>query len=205
MTHTRAPRLDAETLARIARDFLGEVDPDPGRGDLVRTPVRVAEAWRGFVSGYGVDVGALIADGTLDEARDGLVTVRDIAFYSICEHHLVPFFGRCHVAYLPGGKLVGLSKLARVVDAFARRLQVQERMTDQIADALALHLGALGVAVVVEAHHLCMMMRGCEQHDAVAITRALRGRFVEEPNLLHEFHSTVGTSATPPERDTHRD
>ena len=181
------PPLDPDRIAEAVRALLGEIDPDPGRADLAATPARVAEAWRRFASGHAVDVDALLEAGAMDATDDGLVLVRDITFYSVCEHHLVPFFGRCHVGYVPGERIVGLSKIARLVDAFARRLQVQERMTAQIADALERVLRPAGVMVVAEAQHLCMMMRGCDQDTAVVTTRAARGVFTARADLVGEF------------------
>jgi GTP cyclohydrolase I len=183
---------DRDRLARVVRDFLAAVGEDPARDGLVDTPRRVAEAWRAFTSGYAVDVEALLTEGVFEEHHDGMVVVKDIEFYSMCEHHLVPFFGTCHVAYVPDQRVVGLSKTARVVEAFARRLQMQERMTGDIARALDRGLRPRGVAVVVEARHLCMMMRGVEKHGASAVTSAMVGVFRTDAALAAEFHRHIG-------------
>jgi len=176
----------------FVRALIAEIGEDPAREGLVATPARVAEAWRHFTSGYRQDVDKLVADGVFEDAHEGLVLVRDIDFYSVCEHHLVPFFGQCHVAYLPDRRIIGLSKVARIVDAFARRLQVQERMTAQIAQTLEKHLGPKGVAVLVEAQHLCMMMRGVEKHGSSATTSAMLGCFRTDTALVNEFYHQVG-------------
>lgn len=182
-------------LADVVREFLSGIGEDPGREGLVETPRRVVEAWSEFTSGYGVDVDALIAEGVFEERHDGMILVKDIEFYSMCEHHLVPFFGRCHVAYVPDRRIVGLSKTARVVDVFARRLQVQERMTEEIASAIERNLTPRGVAVVVEARHLCMMMRGVGRHASSAVTSAMRGAFRGDAALVSEFYSQIGRPA----------
>jgi len=183
---------DNDALERVVRDFLAQIGEDPERAELTSTPGRVAEAWRQFTSGYDADIAALLSDGIFDDDHDGLVLVRDIDFYSMCEHHLVPFFGRCHVGYLPDGKILGLSKVARIVDVFARRLQVQERLTTQVADAIEEHLAPKGVAVVIEAQHLCMMMRGVERDNAVAVTSAMRGAFTSDSAALTGFYHEIG-------------
>jgi len=189
---SKKQRIDGDRLEAAVRAFLNEVEERPERPELESTPGRVAEAWERFTSGYGVDVSA-VADGGIfeDEQRD-LVVVRDIDFYSMCEHHLVPFFGRCHVGYLPSGRILGLSKIPRIIDVFARRLQVQERMTRQIADAINELVAPAGVAVLVEAQHLCMMMRGCERHNADVVTRASHGLLRSDPARMAEFHYAVG-------------
>lgn len=179
-------------LESIVRELLAEIGEDPSREGLLATPARVAEAWRDFTAGYDEDVDALLADAVFDDEHDGMVLVKDIDFYSLCEHHLVPFFGKCHVAYLPSGRIIGLSKTARLVEMFARRLQVQERMTKQIADALSEHLQPRGVAVMVEAQHLCMMMRGVECHNASAVTSSMTGRFRGDAALVNEFYHQIG-------------
>ncbi len=183
---------DNRRLVEIVREFLGVIGEDPGRDGLAATPRRVAEAWRDFTSGYGVDVDSLLSEGQFEERHDGMVLVKDIEFYSICEHHLVPFFGKCHIAYLPDRRILGLSKMARLVEVFARRLQVQERMTDDIAGALERNLRPRGVAVLVEAQHLCMMMRGVEKHSSSAVTSAMRGDFHGDAALVTEFYNQVG-------------
>jgi GTP cyclohydrolase I len=184
-------RVDNHRMIEIVREFLAGIGEDPERDGLRATPRRVAEAWSDFTSGYGVDVDTLISEGVFEERHDGMILVKDIEFYSVCEHHLVPFFGKCHVAYLPDKRIIGLSKTARVVDVFARRLQVQERMTDDIARALARNLKPHGVAVLVEAQHLCMMMRGVEKHSSSAVTSAMLGKFEGDAALISEFYSQI--------------
>jgi len=186
---------DNRRLVEVVREFLGAIGEDPDRDGLAATPRRVAEAWRDFTSGYGVDVDGLLSEGLFEERHDGMVLVKDIEFYSICEHHLVPFFGKCHIAYLPDRRIVGLSKMARLVEVFARRLQVQERMTDDIAGALERNLTPRGVAVLVEAQHLCMMMRGVEKHSSSAVTSAMRGDFHGDAALVTEFYNQVGRNS----------
>jgi GTP cyclohydrolase I len=164
--------------------LLGE---DPERPGLVRTPERVAESLLWLTRGYGQSVQDVVSDAVFEEQHENMVLVRDIELYSMCEHHLLPFFGKAHVAYLPNGKIIGLSKIPRIVDMFARRLQVQERLTDQIADALMDVLHPLGVGVVVEAFHLCMMMRGVEKQNSKTVTSALRGSFRDDAKSRDEF------------------
>ncbi len=173
----------AEHVTAILR-ALGE---DPERPGLERTPDRVEQALRFLTRGYDQDPSAVIGAALFEESHDNMVVVRDIEFYSLCEHHMLPFYGRAHVAYIPDGKIVGLSKMARVVEVFARRLQVQERMTDQIADALVTALRPHGVGVVLEAAHFCMMMRGVEKQDSKTITSALRGSFRDDGRTREEF------------------
>ncbi len=185
-----------DKLARLAKDLLVELGEDPDRDGLLNTPVRVAEAWRYFTRGYGQDIGELLADAIFDVEHEGMVLVRDIDFYSLCEHHLVPFFGHCHIAYLPDKKIIGLSKLARIVEVFSRRLQVQERMTSQIADAIEEHVRPRGVAVRLDALHLCMSMRGVEKHDSLVTTSALTGGFKTDPSLRTMFFEQLGNAKT---------
>lgn len=177
----------ADGLVPVIRELLLQLGENPEREGLVSTPKRVAEMWRFFTQGYSHDVAPLLASPIVEDRHEGTVLVRDIDFYSLCEHHLVPFFGNCHIAYIPDKKIVGLSKIARVVDVYSRRLQVQERMTNQVADALEEHLQPRGIAVLVEARHLCMTMRGVEKHNAVVSTTALRGEFETNPTIRAEF------------------
>jgi GTP cyclohydrolase I len=167
-------------LQSLIRDLLKELGEDPHREGLRATPERVERALRFLTSGYGQDVGEVLNGAIFTQPYDEMVLVKDIELYSLCEHHLLPFFGKCHVAYIPNGKIVGLSKIPRLVEVFARRLQVQERLTCQIADALMEVLQPQGVAVVVEAFHLCMMMRGVEKQQSRAVTSAMRGAFREQ-------------------------
>lgn len=173
-----------QTEVRRMLQALGE---DPDRPGLRRTPVRVEAALRWLTRGYRHNVREVVGSAIFEEQHENMVLVRDIELYSLCEHHLLPFFGRAHVAYLPHGRIVGLSKIPRIVEVFARRLQVQERLTDEIADALMEVLDPLGVGVVVEASHLCMMMRGVEKQNSRAITSALRGVFRDDPKTRDEF------------------
>ena len=163
---------------------LGE---DPQRRGLRRTPMRVEAALRWLTRGYHHTVADAVGNGIFEESHENMILVRDIELYSLCEHHMLPFFGRAHVAYLPNGKIVGLSKIPRVVELFSRRLQVQERLTDQIADALMEVVSPLGAGVVIEASHLCMMMRGVEKQNSRTVTSALRGVFRDDPKTRAEF------------------
>ena len=167
-------------LQSLIRDLLKELGEDPSREGLAATPERVERALRFLTSGYRVDVRDVLNGAVFTQPYDEMVLVKDIELYSLCEHHLLPFFGKCHVAYIPDGKIVGLSKIPRLVEVFARRLQVQERLTCQIADALMEVLQPQGVAVIVEAFHLCMMMRGVEKQHSRAVTSAMRGAFKEQ-------------------------
>ena len=175
---------DLEDLVRRQLELIGE---DPDREGLLKTPARVAASLKWLTRGYERDARQVIGDALFDECHSNMVMVRDIELYSMCEHHMLPFYGRAHVAYIPDGKIVGLSKLPRVVDVFAQRLQVQERLTEQIAEALQEVLEPLGVGVVIEAFHLCMMMRGVQKQNSKTITSALRGVFRDDPKTRDEF------------------
>src|SRR5690606_32366101 len=182
--------LPGATLSDIAdhvTSILTAIGEDPNRRGLQRTPERVEQALRFLTRGYDQDPAQVIGSALFEEPHDNMVLVRDIEFYSLCEHHMLPFYGKAHVAYIPNGRIVGLSKMARVVDVFARRLQVQERMTDQIADALVDALQPRGVGVVLEAAHFCMMMRGVEKQESKTITSALRGTFRDDGRTREEF------------------
>ena len=157
------------------------------RQGLLRTPERVAESLQWLTRGYAQSVQDVVHEAVFEEQHENMVLVRDIELYSLCEHHMLPFFGKAHVAYLPNGRLVGLSKIPRVIEVFARRLQVQERLTDQVADALMDVLEPRGVGVVIEAYHLCMMMRGVEKQSSKTITSAVRGIFRSDPRTREEF------------------
>ncbi len=176
----------------LVRQVLARVGEDPGREGLRRTPLRVAKALDFLTSGYAMAVDEVVRDALFSEDAKEMVVVRDIEFYSLCEHHLLSFFGRAHVAYLPNGQVIGLSKIARVVDVFARRLQVQERLTNQIADALMKTLHAHGVAVVMEASHTCMMMRGVQKQSSSTVTSAMRGSFETNARTRSEFMEFIG-------------
>jgi GTP cyclohydrolase I len=175
-----------EALVRRELELLGE---DPEREGLKRTPARVARALKWMTQGYGSSAKDVVGNGIFREAHDNMIMVRDIELYSMCEHHMLPFFGKAHVAYIPNGKIVGLSKIPRIVDVYAQRLQVQERLTEQIAEGLCSVLDPAGVGVVIEAYHLCMMMRGVQKQNSKTITSALRGAFREDPKTRDEFLS----------------
>ena len=175
---------DFEELVRRELELLGE---DPSREGLVRTPSRVAKSLKWMTQGYSSSAEAVVGEGIFREDHDNMIMVRDIELYSMCEHHMLPFFGKAHVAYIPNGKIVGLSKIPRIVDVYARRLQVQERLTEQIAEGLCRVLNPAGVGVVIEAYHLCMMMRGVQKQNSKTITSALRGAFREDPKTRDEF------------------
>ena len=196
-TRSSAGRADADTSAvnadamrafeatvRAQLEFVGE---DPDREGLLKTPSRVAKSLSWLTRGYEQNAKEVIGDALFEEAHENMVMVRDIEMYSMCEHHMLPFFGRVHVAYIPNGRIVGLSKLPRVVDVFARRLQVQERLGEQIANALEEVLMPHGVGVVIEAVHLCMMMRGVEKQSSRTITSSLRGLFRDDAKTRSEF------------------
>ena len=184
---TAQPDNNRDDLAALVKQQLTHLGEDPSREGLVRTPERVAKSFEFLTSGYRTDVQSLINGAIFEEDCSEMVLVRDIEIYSLCEHHMLPFFGRAHVAYIPDGRIIGLSKIPRIVDAFARRLQVQERLTQQVAEALNDALGPRGVAVVVEARHLCMMMRGVEKQNSSATTSAMLGLFREDPKTRMEF------------------
>jgi GTP cyclohydrolase I len=181
----------ADPIQSHVRAILQEIGEDPARDGLDRTPVRVAKAYRFLTKGYAEDPVALLNGALFDVSYDEMVLVKDIGFYSLCEHHMLPFFGRVHVAYIPNGKVVGLSKIPRLVQMFARRLQVQERLTMQVAEIIEKVLVPRGVAVVAESIHLCMMMRGVEQQNAFAITSSLKGEFQSDPKTRSEFMELI--------------
>jgi GTP cyclohydrolase I len=174
-------------IEHLVKDLLKEVGEDPYREGLRKTPERVAKAFGYLTSGYSKSVSEVLNGAVFTEPYDEMVVVKDIELYSLCEHHLLPFVGKAHIAYLPAGKIVGLSKLARLVEMFARRLQVQERLTTQIAEALQEALHPAGVAVVIEAHHFCMMMRGVEKQNSQAITSCMLGAFRNCKETRDEF------------------
>jgi GTP cyclohydrolase I len=179
-------------LPDTIRTLLAEIGEDPNREGLTKTPERVAESLKFLTRGYGENLEDVIDGATFVEDFREMVVLRDIDFYSMCEHHLLPFFGKCHLAYIPNHKIIGLSKLARIVEVFSRRLQVQERLTKQIADTVASVLDPLGVGVVMEAEHLCMQMRGIEKQNSVAVTSTLLGAFRERPATRAEFFQLIG-------------
>src|SRR5215213_10867418 len=199
MTETMEPRgqsaSEQETeFQGLVRRMLGALGEDPARDGLLRTPERVEKSMRWLTRGYGLSVQDAIGTAVFDEDHHNMVLVKDIEMYSMCEHHLLPFFGKVHVAYIPNGKIVGLSKLPRVVEVFARRLQVQERLTEQVAQALMAVLRPQGVGVVIEAAHLCMMMRGVEKQNSKTVTSAMKGVFLEDLRTREEFLRLVHPS-----------
>ena len=178
-------------MVQLIRSILTELGEDPSRDGLTKTPERVDRSLRYLTSGYQKSADELLNGALFDVAYDEMVIVKDIEIFSLCEHHLLPFFGKCHVAYLPNGKIIGLSKIPRLVDMFARRLQVQERLTTQIAETIREKIHPKGVAVVIEAQHLCMIMRGVEKQNSVAITSSMLGVFKADQNTLNEFLNLV--------------
>ncbi|MDF1701950.1 MAG: GTP cyclohydrolase I FolE [Planctomycetota bacterium] len=181
-----------ESLMQHVEGILQAVGEDPSREGLLRTPLRVAKSLRFLTDGYRADAGAVLRGAVFESDTDEMVVVKDIELYSMCEHHMLPFFGRAHVAYLPEQKIVGLSKLARVVDVFARRLQVQERLTTQIANAIQDALEPMGVGVIIEAQHLCMMMRGVTKQNSSTVTSCMLGRCRSDEKTRNEFLTIVG-------------
>jgi len=184
----------------MEQSFLGlleAIGEDPEREGLARTPARVAKSLRFLTEGYNHTAAEVVGNGVFREEHDNMIMVRDIELYSLCEHHMLPFFGKAHVAYIPNGKIVGLSKIPRIVDVYARRLQVQERLTEEIAEGLCRVVNPSGVGVVIEAYHLCMMMRGVQKQNSKTITSALRGVFREDSKTRDEFlrlaHSSNGS------------
>ena len=183
--------VDASTLtdpiAAAVRKLIEEIGEDPDREGILKTPARVAKSLRYLTSGYQQDIDKVLNGALYSVAYDEMVIVKDIEIFSMCEHHLLPFFGRCHVAYLPNGKVIGLSKIPRIVDVFARRLQVQERLTVQIAETIMDKIKPQGVGVIIEARHLCMIMRGVEKQNSVAVTSHMLGVFRECEGTRSEF------------------
>jgi GTP cyclohydrolase I len=182
---------DNKKIREITKILLEEIGENPNREGLVKTPHRVAKAWNYFSQGYRTVIDDIVNEAVFDEDCSEMVVVRDIEFFSMCEHHMIPFFGRCHVGYLPKNKIIGLSKIPRIVDVFSRRLQVQERLTGQIAETLMNILDPIGVGVVMEGRHLCMQMRGVEKQNSFATTSSMLGQFRESPETRSEFLSIV--------------
>ena len=178
-------------MQALVKDLLKEIGENPKREGLVKTPARVARMYEFLTKGYHEEVNEVLNGAVFAEKYNEMVIVKDIDFYSLCEHHLVPFYGKCHIAYIPNGKILGLSKLPRIVEVFARRLQVQERLTQQIADTLYRYLKPQGVGVVIEARHLCMMMRGVEKQNSVATTSAMLGTFRHDVKTRNEFLTLI--------------
>jgi GTP cyclohydrolase I len=179
-------------VEQLIRQLLVELGEDPEREGLQQTPARVAKAYRFFTSGYDKDVAEVVGGAIFEEDYNEMVVCKDVDFFSLCEHHMIPFFGRAHVAYIPNGKILGLSKLARIVEMYSRRLQVQERLTRQIARSIQDIVQPLGVAVVLEGTHLCMVMRGVEKQNSSTITSAMIGEFDRNASTRAEFFSLIG-------------
>ncbi len=190
-------KINSAEIQKAVSSILQAIGENPDREGLKHTPERVAHMYAELLSGYTADPRVIVNDAIFEVKYDEMVIVRDVEFYSLCEHHILPFMGRVHVAYIPDGKVVGLSKIPRIVDVFARRLQVQERMTRQIADLIRDLLHPQGVAVVVEALHLCMMMRGVQKHNARMTTSAMHGAFRANPATRQEFLENIGRGTSP--------
>ena len=178
-------------LEKITHDLLNEIGEDPEREGLLRTPHRVAKAWRFIAKGYEQSLHEVLNDAIFEDECSEMVVVRDIEFFSMCEHHMLPFFGKAHVAYIPMGKVIGLSKIPRILEMYSRRLQIQERITHQVAEALNELLDPAGVAVILEGRHLCMQMRGVEKQNSFATTSAMLGEFHDDAETRAEFLSIV--------------
>ena len=188
----KSPVLPEEgRIAELMRQVLKEINEDPHREGLIRTPLRTEKALKYLTSGYKADLNSIVNNALFDVRYDEMVIVKDIEFFSLCEHHLLPFYGKAHVAYLPNEKVIGLSKLPRIVDMYARRLQVQERMTQQIAESIQNVLNPRGVGVICEARHFCMMMRGVEKQHSGTVTSAMLGAFRENKETRDEFLSLI--------------
>ena len=174
-------------ITKLIEKLLQELGEDPTREGLLRTPARVAKSWEYFSRGYNQDLDDVVNNAIFHEPSKDMIVVRDVEFFSLCEHHLLPFFGKVHVGYIPNGKVIGLSKIPRIIDMYARRLQVQERLTHQVADAIQDVLKPNGVAVVMEGRHMCMQMRGVEKQNSLATTSTMLGRFRESVRTRNEF------------------
>ena len=188
--------MNEKKLESLVRSILVELGEDPTREGLERTPRRVAEALRFLTSGYRTDAKKLINGAIFTQRTNSMVICKNIEVYSLCEHHLLPFFGRCHIGYIPSGRVFGVSKLARVVDMYARRLQLQERLTEQISEEIMHAIDAVGVGVMIEAQHLCMMMRGVEKQNSVMVTSSVLGVFRESTATREEFLALIGPRLT---------
>ena len=182
---------NSERIQSLVKELLVELGEDPQREGLIETPKRVAASLAYLTSGYGTDLNTLINEACFAQETTSMIVVKDIELYSLCEHHLLPFYGRCHIGYIPRGRVFGVSKLARLVDMYARRLQIQERLTEQIAFAIKDSINADGVGVMIEARHLCMMMRGVEKQNSMFVTSAVLGVFRTNPATRDEFLSII--------------
>jgi GTP cyclohydrolase I len=194
LTETSRVGYREEEVGRIISDLLVEIGEDPKREGLVNTPKRIAKMYDFLTSGYNQKIDEVINDAIFSVKYDEMVLVKNIDFYSLCEHHMLPFYGKVHVAYIPNGKIVGLSKIPRIVEIFSRRLQVQERMTQEIADTLDNYLNPQGVAVVSEAFHMCMMMRGVQKQNSSATASAVHGVFKEDARTRDEFLKLISST-----------
>lgn len=183
--------MNKKKVAKLIHDLLLEIGEDPGREGLLKTPERVASVFELLTSGYGADRSAITRNARFVAEANNMVILKDIEVYSLCEHHMLPFFGRCHIGYIPDKHVIGVSKLARLVDTYARRLQIQERLTSQIAQAIVDSIGAEGVGVVMECRHLCMMMRGVEKQNSVMTTSSVLGSFLSSATTRQEFLSLI--------------
>jgi len=183
--------MDTNKIAALVRQVLVEIGEDPHREGLLKTPERVAAAYEFLTSGYRTDPERLLNGAVFTQQTNSMVIVKNIEVYSLCEHHMLPFFGRCHIGYIPNGRVFGVSKLARLVDMYARRLQLQERLTEQISQQVLELVGAKGVGVMIEARHLCMMMRGVEKQNSVMVTSSVLGTFRESTATREEFLGLV--------------
>ena len=186
-----SPKAEEQAIAPLILELLGRLGEDPGRDGLRRTPERVDKALKFLTSGYRMDIAKIVNGALYDVKYDEMVVVKDIEFFSLCEHHLLPFYGKMHVAYLPESKVIGLSKIPRIVDAFARRLQIQERLTQEVAQTIQEIIRPLGVGVICEARHFCMMMRGVEKQHSGAMTSAMLGAFRDRKETRDEFLALV--------------
>ena len=184
--------MENDKIKNLTKQLLEEIGEDPSREGLLKTPSRVSKAWSFFSRGYNQDLAKIINNAVFNEDATDMVVVRDVEFFSLCEHHLIPFFGRAHVAYLPNGKVIGLSKIPRIIDMFSRRLQVQERLTRQIAETVKEILDPIGVAVIMEGQHMCMQMRGVEKQNSLTTTSSMLGKFRESDRTRSEFLSIIG-------------
>ena len=181
-----------DKIADLTNKLLEEIGEDPKREGLIKTPLRVAKAWKFFSNGYSQNLDDIINNAIFNEDSKDMVVVRGVEFFSLCEHHLLPFFGKAHVAYIPDGKVIGLSKIPRIIDMFSRRLQVQERLTRQISETVKDVLEPVGVAVIMEGQHMCMQMRGVEKQCSLATTSSMLGKFRESDRTRAEFLSIIG-------------
>ncbi|MED5268604.1 MAG: GTP cyclohydrolase I FolE [Candidatus Neomarinimicrobiota bacterium] len=184
-------KIDKERLEQITKELLEIVGEDTNREGLLKTPTRVAKSWEFLSQGYNQDLDEIVNGALFEEAAKDMVIVKDIEFYSLCEHHLIPFYGKAHVGYIPNGKIIGLSKIPRIIDFYARRLQVQERLTNQIATCIQDLLNPKGVAVIMEGRHFCMLMRGVQKQNSIASTSSMLGTFKEKSSTRNEFLKLV--------------